>query len=232
MADYINPAFLELQGIVKTVWPWLGSAGKQLRDTQTARIKWLEFVQKYQSGQATGLNVPFVVEEFGLWSSANDPNGFGYAGDNQKALCSIFLIDTTDELSQTITIVNTGTGAVGVASTARYFAGQNVVVRSAGSEVLFTTIVSVDSSVQVTLATAAGVSAGMTLDAYDKTEQLYHEAQLLRAALDPAVSFTNFWTVELATVNASSSNPANAVLAKPGYNLQAVQVTTEIFVGL
>jgi hypothetical protein len=231
MSDYQNLAFTELQSLVASTWSWLGLDDKQLRDTQAVRVKWLEFVQRHQSGEDTGLEFPYIIEEFSPWVSANGPDGFGYAGDNQRSSCSVFLVDSTDPLIATVTALPVG-NQVTVDSTERFFAGQNLVDQTGLTPPSFKTVVSVDSSTTMTLSSVSGIVQGVTLTGYDKTEQLLHEAYTLRDALDPKNSFTNFFTMELATVDAGASNPANAVLSKVGHNVQAVQISFDIFIGL
>lgn len=225
MSDYIDPAFQELQTVIKTAWPFV--TGGQYRDTQIKRIKWVEFLQAAESGDSKNFDCPFVVEEFGPWVNQNDAAGWGYAGDVVAAACSVFLIDKSDFEPTTVTALSApGTGIV-VESTEGWFAGQNIVFDNS----VIHKIATVDGPTTATMVDVTGITAMMSASPYDKAEELAHHAKTLRDALDPRQTFQQFFTTEFAVIDNSSSNPANMALAKANYRVQAVQLSFTVLIG-
>lgn len=216
-------AFEELQQTVQSVWPY---AADQLRDNQIRRIKWLEFIAKADAGDPVGLDTPFVIEEFGAWRPHNGLDGYGYAGDVQASACNIYFVDSNEIPKQTVTAVGSPGNTIGVASTARFFVDQRVFFQ--GSSV-YAQVVSIDSAVQMTVDSNAGVMTGNVVRGYDLTELLEFEAKTLRAALDPVNEFDEFFTDELAVIDSSSYNPANVAIGKANYPFQAVQLSLIVY---
>lgn len=225
MSDFIDPAFLELQTVIGTAWPFV--TGGQYRDTQIKRIKWLEFLMAAEATSGFNFECPFVVEEFGPWASVNGADGWGYAGDTIASQCNVFLIDKADFDPTDVTVLG-GPGIVGVVATTGMFAGQNVHFSPSG---VFATIVTVDSAVQITVDDYTGVTVADTVAPYDVTELLAHHAKTLRDALSPIVAHSQFFLTEFPTIDLSSSNPANAMLAKVNYKMQAVQLSFMVCIG-
>lgn len=225
MSDYIDLAFQELQTVIQTAWPFV--TGGQYRDTQIKRIKWVEFLQAAEAGDSKNFDCPFVVEEFGPWVNQNDSAGFGYAGDVVASVCNVFLIDKSDFEPTEVTALSAPGNGIVVDSTTGWFAGQNILF---GNSVIHR-VVTVDGPTTATMDDVTGILAMMSASPYDKAEELAHHAKTLRDALDPRQAFQQFFTTELASIDLSSSNPANVALSKANYRMQAVQLSFTVLIG-